>query len=105
VTARVVYWNNTPSPYMVEHFNAVARRGNISFEAWFSTRITSGRGWAVNESTVTFESWVRRRRWKEAVKSIVLLRADAILTAGSDGSDYVKRYGVAEEADLHRPFT
>ena len=143
---------------MVERFNAVARRGNISFEAWFSTRITSGRSWAVNESTwefpyrylpslgrsehplafpaplvardvpdlvvslyastaflfgwglarmrgtktafwaeVTFDSWVRRRRWKEAVKSIVLPRADAILTAGSDGSDYVKRYGVAEE--------
>jgi glycosyltransferase involved in cell wall biosynthesis len=158
MTARVVYWNNTPSPYMVERFNAVARRGNISFEAWFSTRITSGRSWAVDESTwvfpyrylpsldrgelplafptplvghdvpdllvslyastaflfgwglarmrgaktafwaeVTFDSWVRRRRWKEAVKSTVLPRADAILTAGSDGRDYVKRYGASDE--------
>jgi glycosyltransferase involved in cell wall biosynthesis len=158
MTARVVYWNNTPSPYMVERFNAVARRDNFSFEAWFSTRITSGRSWVVDESTwefpyrylpslgrgehplafpaallgrdvpdllvslyastaflfgsrlarmrgaktafwaeVTFDSWVKRRRWKEAVKSRVLPRADAILTAGRDGRDYVKRYGVAEE--------
>jgi glycosyltransferase involved in cell wall biosynthesis len=45
---------------------------------------------------VTFDSWVRRRRWKETLKTIVLPRADAILTAGSDGAAFVKRYGVAD---------
>jgi glycosyltransferase involved in cell wall biosynthesis len=155
---RVAYWNNIPTPYMVERFNAVARRGNIDFEAWFSTRIAANRSWAVAESTwefpyrylpsigkgehplafpapllgpqvpdllvslyastafligsqlarlrgvrtafwaeITFDSWVRRRRWKETAKSVVLKRADAVLTAGHDGSDYVKRYGVADE--------
>ena len=154
----VAYWNNIPAPYMVERFNAVARRGNLEFEAWFSARIASDRSWAIVESTwefpyrylpsigkgehplafptpllgrdvpdllvslyastafllgsglarlrgartafwaeVTFDSWVQRRRWKETTKSIVLKRADAVLTAGQDGSDYVKRYDVADE--------
>jgi glycosyltransferase involved in cell wall biosynthesis len=155
---RVVYWNNIPSPYMVERFNSVARRGSFEFEVWLSTRIAANRSWEVDETywefpyrylpslgkgehplafptpllgaaipdllvslyastafllgsglarmrgartafwaEVTFDSWVPRRRWKETLKSIVLKRADALLTAGDDGSDYVKRYGVADE--------
>ncbi len=31
---RVVYWNNIPSPYMVERSNRIAERGNLDFEAW-----------------------------------------------------------------------
>jgi glycosyltransferase involved in cell wall biosynthesis len=46
---------------------------------------------------VTFDSWVRRRRWKEALKRLVLRRADAILTAGPDGTEYVRRYGVKDD--------
>ena len=46
---------------------------------------------------VTFDSWLTRRWWKERVKSFALSRADAILTAGTDGREYVKRYGAAEE--------
>ena len=46
---------------------------------------------------VTFDSWVRRRRWKETLKKIVLPRARAILTAGRDGADFVKRYGVPHD--------
>jgi glycosyltransferase involved in cell wall biosynthesis len=154
----VVYWNNMPAPYMVERFNAVARRGNVELEAWFSTRRASERSWRVDESEwefryrylpgvgrgehplafpspllgrrapdllvslyaspafllgaalarlrgartafwaeVTFDSWVRRRRWKEALKSVVLPWADGILTAGPDGRRYVARYGVPEQ--------
>jgi glycosyltransferase involved in cell wall biosynthesis len=51
---RVVYWNNIPSPYMVERFNRVAQRGNLEFEAWFSTRTEEGRSWVVDEASWEF---------------------------------------------------
>lgn len=35
---RVVYWNYMPAPYMVDRFNALGRRGQIDFEAWFNAR-------------------------------------------------------------------
>jgi glycosyltransferase involved in cell wall biosynthesis len=155
---RVVYWNNIPAPYMVERFNAVARRGNLDLEAWFSSKTESDREWTVDERSwefryrhlrgvdrgtsavavptplvrrpapeafvslyagptyllgsalarargartafwveVTFDSWVERRRWKEAAKAAVLPRADAALTAGRDGRAYAMRYGVSPE--------
>ena len=50
----VVYWNNTPAPYMVERFNAIAERGNLYFEAWFNDRRELGRSWEVDESSWTF---------------------------------------------------
>ena len=40
---RVVYWNNIPSPYMVERFNAVARRSNLDFRDWLPPRASSPR--------------------------------------------------------------
>ena len=143
---RVVYWNNIPSPYMVDRFNAVAARANMDFEAWFSARTEDDRSWSVNEEswnfrwrylpkvkvgghslafapellggaapdllvglhadpgflvshyigrargtrivlwvTPTYDAWIRRRRWKEAVKHVVFSHADAIFTTGSDG--------------------
>ena len=51
---RVVYWNNIPAPYMVDRFNAVAERGNLDFEAWFSARTESDRSWTVDESSWSF---------------------------------------------------
>ena len=35
---RVVYWNYMPAPYMVDRFNALARRGRMDFQAWFNAR-------------------------------------------------------------------
>lgn len=55
---RVVYWNNIPSPYMVERFNALADRGNLEFEAWFNDRIEMNRSWDVDE-----KSWRFRYRY------------------------------------------
>jgi hypothetical protein len=52
--AYVVYWNNIPSPYMVERFNAVADLDNLEFEAWFNGRIESDRSWEVVESQWRF---------------------------------------------------
>jgi glycosyltransferase involved in cell wall biosynthesis len=50
----VVYWNNIPSPYMVERFNAVAGRGNLDFEAWFSERLHPERSWDIDEGSWSF---------------------------------------------------
>lgn len=152
---RLVYWNNIPTPYLEERFNAIARRGNLDFEAWFSARSNASRSWPVDEGAWEFKyhylpdpirgfrghhvslptqlrhppdllvslhagpvfvvgselaralgartafwivktsgSWVRRRGWKELLKRRLLPRADAILTAGSDGRDYAVQYGV-----------
>lgn len=50
----VVYWNNIPSPYMVERFNALSDLGTFEFEAWFNDRTQSDRGWLVDETTWRF---------------------------------------------------
>lgn len=51
---RVVYWNNIPSPYVVERFNALADRGNVDFEAWFNERREPDRSWDVIEEEWRF---------------------------------------------------
>ena len=51
---RVAYWNNIPAPYVADRFDAVASRGNIDFEAWFSYRTEPDRSWEVDESTWRF---------------------------------------------------
>jgi glycosyltransferase involved in cell wall biosynthesis len=43
--------------------------------------------------TPTFDAWLRRRKWKEAVKRIVFSHADAVFTTGSDGRRTAERYG------------
>jgi glycosyltransferase involved in cell wall biosynthesis len=50
----VVYWNNIPSPYMVERFNALADRGGLEFEAWFNDRLEPDRSWDVDETSWRF---------------------------------------------------
>lgn len=50
----VVYWNNIPSPYMVERFNEIARRGRVDLEVWFSKRTEADRSWAVEEKRWRF---------------------------------------------------
>jgi glycosyltransferase involved in cell wall biosynthesis len=52
---------------------------------------------------VTYDAWVKRRRWKEAVKSRILPRADGILTAGDDGRSFARRYGVCDDRIHHVP--
>lgn len=67
----VVYWNNIPSPYMVERFNALADRDAFVFEAWFNDRIESDRSWHVDEASWRFRyrylpttHWFgRRQHW------------------------------------------
>lgn len=52
--AKVVYWNNIPSPYFVDRLNAVADRGNVDIEAWFCERLEPDRSWTVDESAFRF---------------------------------------------------
>jgi glycosyltransferase involved in cell wall biosynthesis len=59
----VVYWNNIPSPYMVDRFNALADRGGVEFEAWFNDRIEPDRSWSVDES-----EWRFRYRYIPSIK-------------------------------------
>jgi glycosyltransferase involved in cell wall biosynthesis len=152
----VVYWTNIPAPYMVERFNALARRGNCTFQAWFSARTEPDRSWIVDETQWEFpyrylpgisfrkhhvclpvpllrgfrpdliiglhidpafllsqaplrhsgvrtafwlaptsDAWMRRRRWREAIKRIAYPRVDAVITTGSDGKDFAIRYGTS----------
>jgi glycosyltransferase involved in cell wall biosynthesis len=51
---RVVYWNNIPSPYMVDRFNVLNDRGHLEFEAWFSARTKQGRSWHIDEDSWEF---------------------------------------------------
>lgn len=51
---RVAYWNNTPAPYMVDRFNAVADRGVLDFEAWFTETTVPHRTWEVRPETWRF---------------------------------------------------
>jgi glycosyltransferase involved in cell wall biosynthesis len=51
----------------------------------------------------TFDAWIKRRRWKEALKSAVLPRADAVLTPGDDARAFAMRYGVPAERILFIP--
>ena len=53
---RVVYWNNIPSPYEVGRFNALAQRGNLKFETWFSERREPDRSWDVHEEEWQFQA-------------------------------------------------
>jgi len=51
----VVYWNNIPSPYMVDRFNALVDRKALEFEAWFNDRTEPDRSWKVDESVWRFQ--------------------------------------------------
>lgn len=154
----VAYWSNIPAPYVVERFNALARRGNLRFEAWFSARSEADRSWRVDETTwdfdyeylprisvgraslalptpllrrhlpqlivglhadpavlatyplfahrgvstafwvtTTYDSWVERRAWKEAIKRAAFRRVDGVLTTGTDGRSFALRYGARPE--------
>jgi FkbM family methyltransferase len=51
---RVVRWDNFPTPYGVEWYNALADRGNLDLSVWFSRRIDPHGSWVVDESTWRF---------------------------------------------------
>lgn len=163
--SKVVYWNNMPTPYIVDRFNALARRDRIDFEAWFSQRREPDRSWDVVEASwtfsyrylpslsvrgkalpvpgavlkrpapevivslyahpsfiagfniarlrgirtmfwvePTFDAWMKRRTWKEALKRSLFSRVDGIVTTGPDGRRFCMRYGAPEERIFFLPY-
>lgn len=161
---RVVYWNNIPSPYMVERFNAVVARDNLDFEAWFNARLEADRSWDVDEvswafrsrylpslpvagrrlslpapllheaapdllvslyagpsflfgwnvahlrgartafwTEVTFDRWLRRRRWKETLKRQIFPKVDGVITVAQDGYAFARRYNVPKARIFYAP--
>ncbi len=154
----VVYWNNGISHYIVGRFNAIARRGNLKFEAWWLHDKLPGRDWrvdpeewefparlipvrrtfgrplqvptaelaAVQPSVLvtgysspswvlgicaavacgarvafrilpTFDTWIVRSRWKEALKSFLFRGVDGAKVSGRDAAAFAQRYGMPEE--------
>jgi glycosyltransferase involved in cell wall biosynthesis len=60
---RVLYWNNIPSPYIVERFNVIARRANVDLHVCFNQRLQPDRSWDVDESRWVFPySYLPRSR-------------------------------------------
>ena len=156
----VVYWNNIPSPYIVDRFNAMADRKDIEFEAWFNDRLVPIRSWDVDETAwlcryrylpatrigcwkchwpihilvrrpdvlvslyaepsflvgwgiakirdvrtafwcqVTWDTWVKRKAWKDAIKRFVFSRVDATLGSGEESRRFAMRYGTPPEKAL-----
>lgn len=52
---------------------------------------------------VTFESWVRRRLWKEMLKRIAFSRVDAVFGGGEEGRSFAMRYGTPAERAIALP--
>ncbi len=90
--ARVAYWNNVPSPYVVERFSALARRGNFDFEAWFSKRQEPDRSWDVREEEWAFQAryitdrFELRRRLPLPVAELRELRPDLLVSLYASAS-------------------
>jgi glycosyltransferase involved in cell wall biosynthesis len=53
---RVLYWNNIPSPYIVDRFNTIASRQRVDFKAWFDEERESDRSWEVCEAEWNFNA-------------------------------------------------
>lgn len=74
----VVYWNNIPTPYFVERFNALRAVSGIRFEAWFNERTLAHRSWNVHEDEWHFSHrYVPQRRL--ARSSVTLPIASSLL--------------------------
>lgn len=160
----VVFWNNVPSHYMVQRFDALAVRGNVDFEAWFNGGIFPGGNRPAGESSwrfkyryiptitlaglsfgvpfpllygrapdvlasliaepvfvlgwqlarlrkvrtairvlKTFDSWIRRRAWKNALKRYIFGRTDGILTFGEDSKAFALECGAPADRIYRLP--
>ena len=82
---KVVYWNHSPTPYFVERFNAVVRRGVVDLEAWFNDRREPSRSWEVRESDWAFPArYIPERHllgWSERIPAaeLALTRPDLLV--------------------------
>ena len=88
----VVYWNNIPSPYMIERFNAIADSAPFEFEVWFNDRSHVDRNWAVEERTWRFRyryvpvTCLARRRYHWPLMLLGRRRPDVLVCLYSEPS-------------------
>lgn len=106
---RVIYWNNIPAPYMVERFNALALRGNLDFEAWFSARSEYGRSWLVDESRWRFPYRYLPRCGLKSTAFVLPTRLafesdSALLVSFYGGASYVIGWAIARWRGLKTAF-
>ena len=85
----VVFWTDSPTPYIVGRFNIIARRGVLDLQVWFSVRGKPQYSWEIDEERWDF-SWryIARRDvpiWLSQVPldDIVLSRPDLLVSGYS----------------------
>jgi glycosyltransferase involved in cell wall biosynthesis len=103
---RVVYWNNIPSPYIVERFNELVRRNRLDFEAWFTARSEPDRTWDVDESHWRFRyRYIRllhlNGRAVGLPKGLLVGRSPDVLVSLYDQPAYALGQMVARRRGIH----
>lgn len=86
---------------------AVARRPDVLVSLYAEPAFVAG-WWAARERGVrtafwcqkTFDAWVPRRAWKDALKREMFTRVDATLGGGEDSRAFAMQYGVPAERAL-----
>ncbi len=99
---KVIYWNNYPSPYMVDRWNAVAADGRIDLEVWLTSESASDRSWEFDESDWKFRYFyvpsvgIGSRRLPVPIR-IIITRPD-VLVSHYDKPWNLAGWGVAKTA-------
>ena len=52
---KFVYWNNIPTPYLINRLNKLTNSNNIEVEAWFTKKTKNTRSWIFDESKWKFK--------------------------------------------------
>lgn len=65
----------------------------VFFTGWLLARARGIR--TMFRTLATFDSWVKRKWWKESLKRFLFRRVDGVETPGSDGFNYSCKYGTS----------
>ena len=62
---------------------------------WTIARLRGSK--TIFRTLVTFDRWIKRRKWKESLKRFIFTRVDGVETPGRDGRNFAMKYGASEE--------
>lgn len=62
---------------------------------WAIARIRGSK--TIFRTLVTFDRWVKRKKWKESLKRFIFTRVDGVETPGRDGRNFAIKYGTSKE--------
>lgn len=85
----VVFWTDSPTPYIVGRFNAIARRGVLDLQVWFCSRRKREYAWEIDEDRWEFVGRYLTRldfhRWRVPIPldDIERLRPDLLISGYS----------------------